>query len=177
VCDEPVSGVDLLPTIAAITGVKVPGDRAIDGASMMPILDEKPIERQTPLFWVFPVASSKPKAALRVGDWKVLAHVTGPDFTPTGDIEAEFQQTIKTARLAAFELYNLRTDVGETTDLAAKERKRLGQMATQLQSLYQSVQQETPVWPAWRWPREESKRIEWPSYWVKKAKPKKKQGQ
>ena len=34
VCDTPICGVDLLPTLCEITGTAVPADRAIDGTSM-----------------------------------------------------------------------------------------------------------------------------------------------
>ena len=35
--DEPVCGVDFLPTVCELTGIKPPADRTIDGASIMPV--------------------------------------------------------------------------------------------------------------------------------------------
>ena len=159
VCHEPVSGVDLLPTLCAVTKIPVPGDRKIDGASFLPILDGRPIPRETPLYWQFNVASSKPKVAMRIGDWKILAHLTGPEIKPFGDIRPADIQNIKTAELASFDLYNLRDDIGETTDLARREPKRLAEMSARLRKLYREVRDESPVWPAWEWPRYEGKRI------------------
>jgi len=175
VCDEPVSGVDLLPTLCEITGIAVPGDRAIDGTSFLPIFEGKPIERKTPLYWQFNYAPTKPKVAMRVGDWKILATLTEPDLNPGADITPEVEASIKRAELATFELYNLREDVGETTDLAEKEPERLAAMSAQLQKLYRQVRDESPVWPAWEWPRYEGGRIQaardagiWPE-WKKPA--------
>jgi arylsulfatase A len=42
VSDEPVSGVDLLPTLCEIAGVDVPSDRALDGASFVAGLSQSP---------------------------------------------------------------------------------------------------------------------------------------
>src|SRR5262249_32977984 len=72
---EPVSGVDLLPTLCAVTGAATPSDRAIDGASIHPVFGGKPVSRKVPLYWHFNGALSKPKVAMRVGDWKVLGHL------------------------------------------------------------------------------------------------------
>lgn len=93
-----------------------------------------------------------------VGDWKILGHL---DRQPGrgGDITAEDQQVIKTAELSGFELYNLRDDIGESTDLAQKEPERLEAMAAQLRKLYHEVRQESPIWPEWKWPHYEGDRI------------------
>ena len=73
VSDEPVCGVDFLPTACAIAGIEPPRDRKLDGASFLPVLEGKPVARSTPLYWHFNRASSEPKVAMRVGDWKILA--------------------------------------------------------------------------------------------------------
>ena len=159
VCHKPISGVDLLPTLCAITGAAVPDDRAIDGASFLPIFEGRSIRRETPLYWHFVWAGSKPKVAMRVGDWKILAHISGPEPERGANIRAEDTKLIKTAELTTFELYNLRRDVGETTDLADKEPERLKAMSNQLRKLYREVRDESPVWPDWEWPRYEGQRI------------------
>ena len=159
VSDEPVCGVDLLPTLCRIVGIPVPDDRAIDGASFLPIFEDKPIQRKTPLYWQFNYSRSKPKVAMRVGDWKILATLTESDIKPGADITPEIQESIKRAELASFELYNLREDIGEATDLSEKEPERLAAMSAQLGKLYREVRDESPVWPAWEWARFEGGRI------------------
>lgn len=159
VSDEPVSGVDLLPTLCAMTQTPVPDDRAVDGANFLPILERRPVERTTPLYWHFQRARSKPKVAMRVGDWKILAQLTGPELPPTGDLRESDMQAFKTAELTNFELYNLRDDIGETTDLAQRHPDVLNDLKAQLQPLYREVRDESPIWPAWEWPRYEGQRI------------------
>jgi hypothetical protein len=78
---------------------------------------------------------------------------------PGADLTVEDQQTIKHAELVGYELYNLRRDIGETTDLAAEQPERLASMASQLRKMYLEVRDETPIWPAWEWPRFEGQRI------------------
>jgi arylsulfatase A len=159
VCATPVSGVDLLPTVCAVTDLPLPKGRKIDGASFLPILEGKPIVRKTPLYWHFNRARGKPKVAMRIGDWKILATLTGPELKPGADLVEEEMKAIKTAELATFELYNLAEDVGEKTDLAGREPKRLKEMSARLRRMYREVRDETPTWPAWEWPRYEGKRI------------------
>jgi arylsulfatase A len=96
---------------------------------------------------------------MRVGDWKILAHLSGPDPELGADIRPEDTKLIKTAELTTFELYNLRRDIGETTDLADREPERLKAMSDRLRKLYREVRDESPVWPEWEWPRYEGKRI------------------
>jgi hypothetical protein len=56
---------------------------------------------------------------------------------------------LKGAKPTGFELYNLREDLGEARDLAARERPRVEAMAGRLRSLYAEVFAEGPVW---EWP-------------------------
>jgi len=162
--DVPVSGVDVLPTFCEATATPLPADRHFDGSSVLALFDTrgaKSIKRHQPLFWQFHVASSLPKVALRDGDWKLLAHLDGPRIRPFGDIRAEDQKAIKSQSIAKLELYNLKEDIGETRDRAADQPQRVKRMGAVLRRLFRQVQQESPTWPAWTWPRVESQRIAW----------------
>ncbi len=163
-CSEPVSGVDLLPTLCEVAQIDVPADRAIDGTSILPVFQGERVQRKVPLYWQFNFARSGPRVAMRDGDWKILATLTGKNLQPGGDITDENTEAIKTAQLDRFELYNLRDDTGETTDLSAREPQRLKAMAHRLRKMYREVQEETPRWPAWMFARIESQRIQWPDY-------------
>jgi arylsulfatase A len=173
VSDEPVCGVDFLPTVCAITGIEPPRDRVLDGASILPVLAGEPVKRITPLYWHFPRAAGAPKVAMRVGDWKILATLD-QTFAATNDISESDEHAFKEARLATFALYNLRDDLGETEDLAAGEPEKLAELRALLERKYLEVRAESPTWPAWKFTGVEGKRIEWPDY-VKKAAAKKKQ--
>ena len=97
---------------------------------------------------------------MRVGDWKILAHLSGPDLKPGADLRSDEMRAIKTAELTKFELYNLRKDIGEKNDLAVAKPARLKEMSTKLRKIYEEVRDESPVWPDWDWPRYEGKRIQ-----------------
>lgn len=73
-------------------------------------------------------------------------------------------QALKSAELTGFELYNLTEDIGETNDLSASQPEKLAELTAVMQAIYHDVRDESPIWPAWEWPRWESQRIEWPDY-------------
>ena len=114
---EPVNGTDVLPTFCDIVGAGTPSDRAIDGGSILPLLKGKPVTRPRPLYWRYDRALSRSKVAMRDGEWKILA-----------DLELE-----------NFELYNLKEDLGETTDLAAKHPRKLREMTAVLRDIHQEI--------------------------------------
>lgn len=169
--DEPVCGVDFLPTACAIAGISPPSDRKLDGANLLPLLEGKPIERSTPLYWHFNRAISEPKVAMRIGDWKILAALDHPAEPRNNDLTEEAQRDFKRAELIKFELYNLKDDLGEAHDLAATEPAKLEEMTLLLTQKYKEVRAESPIWPAWKFTGIEGKHIVWPDY-VKKAKAK-----
>jgi len=122
----PVASYDLLPTLCEIAGAKPPTDRALDGASLLPLLDGKPVARSKPLYWQYDRAiGGDNRVAMRDGDWKLLAN----------------------ADLSKFELYNLRTDLAEKTDLAASKPTKLADLSAKLRKLHAEVKAESPTWP------------------------------
>lgn len=172
--DEPVCGVDFLPTVCEITGVAASSDRVLDGASMLPVLSGQAISRKTPLYWHFNQATSDVKVAMRVRDWKILATLDKVPQPRTNDLTEEAERDFKQAQLAAFSLYNLRTDIAESTDLADREPTKLAEMKKLLQRKYQEVRAESPVWPAWKFTGAEGKKIVWPDYAKKRQNKKEK---
>jgi arylsulfatase A len=167
--DEPVCGVDFLPTVCAITGIAPPRDRVLDGASLLPVLAGQPVQRTTPLYWHFNRASGAHKVAMRVGDWKILATLDRPPADRTNDLTEAEERDFKQAKLATLALYNLREDIGESRDVAATEPAKLAELKAQLERKYHEVRDESPTWPAWKFTNAEGKRIEWPDYAKKKA--------
>lgn len=161
---EPVSGVDLLPTLCELAGVEVPQDRALDGTSIKPLFDGEMLARHTPLYWHFLRAKGPVKVAMRDGDWKMVAGIEGEDLKPAVDITAEEIEFYKTAELTHFELYHLSEDEAETTDRSRDEPARFEEMKSALLQKYHEVREESPSWPEWEWPRYEGQRIEWPDY-------------
>ncbi|MEE3076978.1 MAG: sulfatase-like hydrolase/transferase, partial [Planctomycetota bacterium] len=92
----PAIGSDIFTTICDIAGVPIPDDRTIDGASLRPLFEGKPVERDQPLYWRNHLAPLQFRVGLRIGDWKMVA----------------------SEDLDSFELYNIHEDPLETKDLS-----------------------------------------------------------
>ncbi len=128
VCSAPICGLDVLPTLCKAAGIQQPTDRAIDGSCILPIFDSKPIKRKTPLYWQYDRPLGWAHLAMRDGDWKILS-------------DGHFKK---------FELYNIKNDVCEKTNLAEQEPQRLKEMAAELSRLHAQVKAEGPNWPNWK---------------------------
>lgn len=164
VSGEPVCGVDWLPTLCDAAGIDPPKDRALDGTSLLPLLEGKELKRETPLYWHFLRSRSSVKVAIREGDWKLAATVDRPDLKPAGGITEEDLDSNQHAELAEFSLFNLRDDIAEARDLSEEEPDRLADMKSRLLKKYHEVRDESPQWPVWEFPRYEGRLIEWPEY-------------
>ena len=72
------SAVDLLPTLADAAGVSIPADWPLDGESVLPAFEGRPVEKKKPILWEnrFPVyghvVHKSPMLAVRDGKWKLL---------------------------------------------------------------------------------------------------------
>ena len=70
-----VTAVDLLPTLCAAAGVKLPDDYKGDGENLLDAFHGKPITRTRPIFWEWrgpnPEPDWWPRLAVRDGDWKL----------------------------------------------------------------------------------------------------------
>ena len=144
--DEPVCSLDFLPTFCELAGVKLPEGRPLDGASFTPLFDGQPIVRTTPLYWQYFRSIGEPKAAMRVGDYVILGKWDGPQLPPGAGLAHGDCEIIKAAKLNGFELYNLKTDLGQKTDLAAAEPGKLKELSALLVAKYEEVQKQGPVW-------------------------------
>jgi arylsulfatase A len=132
--DTPVSSVDFLPTFCDIAGVPAGG---VDGVSLMPLLRGGAIARRA-LYWHYPHYSNQggePGSAIREGDWKLI----------------EFH------RDGRRELYNLRSDISETTNLAECEPAVTKRLAAHLEEwrrrsgaiMPKKNPNADPSWPGW----------------------------
>jgi arylsulfatase A len=168
--DTPVCGVDFLPTVCQIVGFEPPKDRVIDGASIVPVFSGKTPIRTEPLYWHFNRAAGNYQVALRDGDWKILATLDQRPMAASNDVTEAEELQFKAAEPVSFVLYNLKTDIGETEDLAAKEPQKLAEMKDKLLKKYHAVRKESPTWPAWTFDNREGKRIVQPEYVKNRAK-------
>ena len=108
VCNRLASTIDILPTIAEITGAALP-TRRIDGVSIMPLLRGESDANPRQTFWLY---YGQTLTAVRDGQWKLQfphdartyeGYAPGRDGIP-GDTGTKHVQLA---------LYNLDTDIGE----------------------------------------------------------------
>jgi arylsulfatase A len=122
-----VVGTDLLPTLLDLAGLPVPPDR--DGASLRRILfsTAAPAEHDT-LYWHFPHyhhLGIAPCGALRAGRWKLIEW---------------FEGSMHNGRAgAAYELYDLDADPGESRNLADTHPSRCAELAERLRDWRRQV--------------------------------------
>jgi arylsulfatase A len=124
VSDVPVVGSDIFPTVLELAGAALPTDRVLDSQSMVPLFEGEELIRKRPLFWRNSSGTHPYRLALRDGPWKILANTKHTEFA----------------------LYNLDTDLRETTDLSAKNPERFQCMKKQLLEYDIEVLTEAPDW-------------------------------
>lgn len=116
-CEAMCAGFDLYPTFAALAGASVPTDRIVDGKNILALLRGEP-DAKTPheQFFYF---SNYDLEAVRSGDWKLRLVAHG--------------SAIKGPKRRGVALYNLKDDLSETTELAAKHPEIVEQLQAKLQ--------------------------------------------
>lgn len=126
VCREPVSTLDLFPTLCAAAGAALPDTHPLDGTNLRRALEGGAIERARPLYWQYDLArlhrdggvlTTSPQLALRDGRWKLLCDV---DFS-------------------GVELYNLDIDAGEKWNLAERHPDIVARLLPPLRAMYADI--------------------------------------
>jgi arylsulfatase A-like enzyme len=113
VCEEPVISTDFYPTMLEMAGLPLKPQQHMDGESMVPLLKGTGELRRKAIYWHYPHYSNqggKPGGAVRVGDFKLI-------------------ESYEDSRV---ELYNLRADLGEQHDLAAKMPEKAAELRQML---------------------------------------------
>lgn len=120
ICDVPVISIDYYPTMLELAGLPARPQQHRDGVSLVKLLKGGTELNRETIYWHYPHyhgSAWAPGAALRQGDWKLI------EFYDEG----------------AAELYNLKDDIGERNNLAAKEPARLEKLRGQLREWQKSV--------------------------------------
>ncbi|MCA9047945.1 MAG: sulfatase-like hydrolase/transferase [Planctomycetaceae bacterium] len=120
VYDRPVISLDILPTALAAAGIRPARDAGVDGVDLLPFLRrENDADPHPTLFW-----RTGNRAALRHHDLKIVRSGSAGDH--------------------AWQLFDLKTDLGESTDLAGKMPDKL----QNLRSVWETMNAEMsePIW-------------------------------
>jgi arylsulfatase A-like enzyme len=144
VSDETISHVDLMATVAALLGAKLPDDAGEDSVSILPVLlGEK---STTPLRAATVQHSASGKFAIRKGDWVLIDAPTGDDNGRRGEPDWFRQERGYTAHQQPGELYNLRDDLSQRHNLYADQPELVRTLKTLLEK-YKRDGRSTPGAP------------------------------
>ncbi len=118
-CDVVAATIDLLPTIAKISGAQKPSDRVIDGLDISDIISGKSKKLERPYFFY----QHQELRAVRMGKWKL--HL--PNHPESKSIiYTKWPVHIAPEDRVLFTkpvLFNLENDISETTDVSAENPK------------------------------------------------------
>lgn len=122
--DTPVTGADFYPTILELCGLELRPENHRDGESLVPLLKGESIAAR-PLYWHYPHYDNQggePSSIIRVGDEKLIHYYED----------------------GRNELYNLKNDPSEQTDLASQYPDRVRVLYEQLHEWLESVEAKYP---------------------------------
>ena len=119
-CREPVTVMDIFSTLLAAGGVQPAADVKLDGLDLKPLLADPAakLERDA-VFFHYPhyYETTTPVSAIRARDWKLLEYLEDNRV----------------------ELFNLRDDPGEKTDLAKQQPGKAAELLTRLHAWREEV--------------------------------------
>ncbi|EDM29171.1 arylsulphatase A [Lentisphaera araneosa HTCC2155] len=141
--NDPVGGIDLLPTLCDIVGAELP-KRHIDGVSIRSVLEGKPFKRNTPILSFF--YRTSPAASMRMGDYVLIGHSDDEDRKKSHSMSAEDMPIVKSSKLVSFELYNIKNDLGQEKNIAATYPEKLAELRKIMLALHHDAISEGPFW-------------------------------
>jgi len=110
-CSDLIALLDLPATCAALTGVPLPQDGALDSMNILPALLGQPHDQPLRHTFIAHVGGTAGPFGIREGKWKLT---TSGGKGPRDGAAADGQK-----KTAGPQLYDLSTDLSETTDIAA----------------------------------------------------------
>jgi arylsulfatase A-like enzyme len=123
--DFPVTGTDFYPTVLDVAGIQLKPQQHKDGISLKPLLEGRKMDER-PLFWHYPHYSGglggRPSGAVRLSDYKLI------EFFEDDHIE----------------LYNLKKDIEERTDLAKTQPEKAEELKKLLHQWRKDVDAQMP---------------------------------
>lgn len=123
-CSVPVTSVDYYPTILEMSDVKAGHGQVLDGVSIVPLLKESGEVKREALYWHYPhYHITNPGGAIRCGDFKLI------EYYEDGKLE----------------LYDLKNDLSETTDLAARMPEKAAELRKKLDDWRKSIGAQMPT--------------------------------
>jgi len=132
-CSRMAATIDLLPTLAAITGASLP-EKLIDGINILPLLEgDKNANPRDHYFYYY----GEELRAVRKGQWKLYFPHRSRSYVGMEPGKDRFPGPTTTLQVG-LELYNLKEDISETTNVAGQHPK----IVMELKTLAQKAREE-----------------------------------
>lgn len=115
VCNKLASSIDILPTLAAITGAPLP-DKKIDGVNILPLLlgDKEAFPRHEFLYYY----QQNALEAVQIDYWKLILPHSGRTYRGFKPGSDGWPGPTGTEKIETMQLYDLRRDPGEQYDVS-----------------------------------------------------------
>ncbi len=145
VCNQPAGLIDILPTICGLLNLEKPAGVHLDGSDLSPILTDstEQFARHQPLFWH--LQKARPIVALRDGDYSLVAE---PDYEMSTDnmFREAWIPAIKSGGYMNFQLFNLKEDRTQTTNIAEKHPELVARLKKSLLDINTSIMSDGHDW-------------------------------
>jgi len=141
---EPAGLVDVLPTVCGLLGIVNGAGVHRDGANLSPLLKQTSgFQRRQPLFWH--LQKSRPIVAMRDGDYSLVAD---PDYeiSTNNMFQEAWIPKVKKGGYKNYQLFNLKKDPNQTTNIAAENPELLQTLMAKLLNINASIMSDGPDW-------------------------------
>lgn len=157
----PLSSLDFLPTFCKLAETAVPSEPALDGQSVLPVLQGKRLTRKKPLVWCYFNALNEARVAMRHERWKVLARLNGGSIPRMENITSDQRGLLQTAELTDFEIYDMTQDTSESQNLASSQGTPTKLLKDLLRANYRELVDHSHAWekPRQTW----AAKLGWPA--------------
>lgn len=129
---EPMHVIDWYPTLIKLAGGGLEQPLPVDGLDVWPMLTQSASSPHDAILSV----RSPTQAALRMRDWKLISrgefNAAESDTDSAKAAKPRARAKKRQQQAEPFELYNLASDIGETSNLASKEPDRVAEMSARL---------------------------------------------
>lgn len=125
---------DFFPTFLEMAGIEHAAMENIDGKSIVPVFKNPETEIHQTLYWHYPHyhggSGMVPAGAIRNRKWKLIEW---------------YEKSLLGERESAYELFDLESDIGETTNLADSLKTKTMELAIELEKWREDVEAQMPV--------------------------------
>ena len=146
-CDQPVSSLDLLPTLAAFLPTQsFPRLSVLDGTNIVELLHGREIRRDRPLFWVdYNALNDRGGNGPSRWPWKLLARLDGGKLSPACNVTESTADAVRMRSSLTSASIALATTSPSPTICRKLSPQRLAELSAKMESFYRDLTDDARV--------------------------------